>query len=100
MNDRPASTVDPKLLEILVCPMTKGALEYDSAKLARGEARLSDPRRHPDHAARGSAPSGLTDAHTSSVMAGLVPAIHVFVTLHEVGEARMKPGRMQSGETR
>ena len=23
------STVDPKLLEILVCPLTKGPLEYD-----------------------------------------------------------------------
>ncbi|HEU0147556.1 MAG TPA: Trm112 family protein, partial [Bradyrhizobium sp.] len=30
--DRPETTVDPKLLEILVCPMTKGALEYDAAK--------------------------------------------------------------------
>ena len=30
--DRPASGVDPKLLEILVCPVTKGPLEYDSAR--------------------------------------------------------------------
>jgi uncharacterized protein YbaR (Trm112 family) len=29
MNDK---TVDPKLLEILVCPLTKGALRYDAAK--------------------------------------------------------------------
>lgn len=26
----PSSAVDPKLLEILVCPVTKGPLEYDS----------------------------------------------------------------------
>ena len=25
------TTVDPKLLEILVCPVTKGPLEYDAA---------------------------------------------------------------------
>jgi len=27
--DRPASSVDRKLLELLVCPITKGPLEYD-----------------------------------------------------------------------
>ena len=27
--ERLEGTVDPKLLEILVCPMTKGPLEYD-----------------------------------------------------------------------
>ena len=27
--ERPAGNVDPKLLEILVCPITKGPLEYD-----------------------------------------------------------------------
>ena len=26
-----ANKVDPKLLEILVCPLTKGPLEYDAA---------------------------------------------------------------------
>ena len=30
--ERPENTVDPKLLEILVCPLTKGPLEFDSAK--------------------------------------------------------------------
>ena len=53
--ERLDSTVDPKLLEILVCPVTKGPLEFDcdaaGTDLALGEARLSDPRRHPDHAA-------------------------------------------------
>ena len=28
----PAGSVDPKLLEILVCPLTKGTLEYDAAE--------------------------------------------------------------------
>ena len=63
-TERPASSVDPKLLEILVCPLTKGTLEYDAreagADLARRQARLSDPRRHPDHAARRGAAAGLT----------------------------------------
>jgi hypothetical protein len=31
-SDRPAGDVDPKLLEILVCPLTKGPLEYDREK--------------------------------------------------------------------
>ena len=30
--ERPAGSVDPKLLEILVCPLTKGPLEYDAEK--------------------------------------------------------------------
>ena len=68
-SDRPASSVDPKLLEILVCPLTKSTLEYDAreagADLARRQARLSDPRRHPDHAARGGAPAGLISRHVS-----------------------------------
>ena len=61
-TERPASSIDPKLLEILVCPLTKATLEYDAeragADLARRQARLSDPRRHPDHAARGGAALG------------------------------------------
>ena len=37
--------VDPKLLEILVCPMTKAALTYDAAKqeLISKSARLAYP---------------------------------------------------------
>ncbi len=54
-RSRPASI--RKLLEILVCPLTKTTLEYDSrpsgADLALGPSRLSDPGRHSDHAARG-----------------------------------------------
>ena len=30
--DRPASSVDPKLLEILVCPLTRSTLIYDRDK--------------------------------------------------------------------
>ena len=39
--------IDPKLLEILVCPLTKATLEYDADKQElisqTGAARLSDP---------------------------------------------------------
>jgi len=39
--------VDPKLLEILVCPITKGALVYDKEKqeLVSKSARLAYPLR-------------------------------------------------------
>jgi len=39
--------VDPRLLEILVCPMTKGTLKYDAAKqeLVSVNARLAYPIR-------------------------------------------------------
>jgi len=39
--------VDPRLLEILVCPVTKGPLEYDAAKqeLISRAARLAYPIR-------------------------------------------------------
>jgi uncharacterized protein YbaR (Trm112 family) len=45
--ERPESTVDPKLLEILVCPVTKGALEFDSGKqeLISRSAKLAYPIR-------------------------------------------------------
>ena len=53
--ERLDGTVDPKLLEILVCPVTKGPLEFEfdpaGTDLALGQTRLPDPRRHPDHAA-------------------------------------------------
>jgi uncharacterized protein YbaR (Trm112 family) len=39
--------VDPKLLEILVCPLTKGSLEYDAEKqeLISRAAKLAYPIR-------------------------------------------------------
>lgn len=45
--DRPLHSVDPKLLEILVCPVTKGTLEYDAARqeLISRSAKLAYPIR-------------------------------------------------------
>jgi hypothetical protein len=54
MNDVPdtppaaaARAVDPKLLEILVCPLTKGPLRYDAARqeLISDKAGLAYPIR-------------------------------------------------------
>jgi uncharacterized protein YbaR (Trm112 family) len=45
--DHPERSVDRKLLELLVCPMTKGPLEFDAAKqelISRG-AKLAYPIR-------------------------------------------------------
>jgi uncharacterized protein len=43
MSDTPTPVpVDPRLLEILVCPLTKGPLEYDRARnelISRGARR-------------------------------------------------------------
>jgi uncharacterized protein YbaR (Trm112 family) len=46
-TDRPSSTIDPKLLEILVCPLTKSRLEYDASKqeLISRAAKLAYPIR-------------------------------------------------------
>jgi uncharacterized protein len=43
----PAVEVDPRLLEILVCPVTHGPLEYDRAKgeLVSRSAKLAYPIR-------------------------------------------------------
>jgi uncharacterized protein YbaR (Trm112 family) len=43
----PARVVDPKLLEILVCPVTKGPLRYDAAakELISERAGLAYPIR-------------------------------------------------------
>ena len=45
--ERLENTVDPKLLEILVCPLTKGPLEYDASKqeLISRSAKLAYPIR-------------------------------------------------------
>ncbi len=42
-----APQIDPKLLEILVCPLTKGPLRYDRAaqELISDQARLAFPIR-------------------------------------------------------
>jgi uncharacterized protein len=46
-SDRPAHSIDPKLLEILVCPLTKGPLEYDAEhqELISRKAKLAYPIR-------------------------------------------------------
>jgi uncharacterized protein len=46
-SDHAADTIDPKLLEILVCPLTKGPLEYDTAnqELISRSAKLAYPIR-------------------------------------------------------
>ena len=45
--ERPANSVDPKLLEILLCPLTKVSLEYDAEKqeLISRAAKLAYPIR-------------------------------------------------------
>jgi hypothetical protein len=47
MSTAETSSVDPKLLEILVCPVTKGPLEYDAEaqELISHQARLAYPIR-------------------------------------------------------
>lgn len=46
-NEKSAPRVDPKLLEILVCPLTKTPLEYDAAaqELISRAAGLAFPIR-------------------------------------------------------
>jgi len=45
--ERPENTVDPKLLEILVCPLTKAPLEFDvgTQELISRSAKLAYPIR-------------------------------------------------------
>ncbi len=47
MTEKKNQGVDPKLLEILVCPVTRGPLEYDSKEqeLISRQARLAYPIR-------------------------------------------------------
>ena len=46
-TEHPVGSVYPKLLEILVCPLTKTTLEYDAAKqeLISRKAKLAYPIR-------------------------------------------------------
>jgi uncharacterized protein YbaR (Trm112 family) len=43
----PSAPVDPRLLEVLVCPLTRGPLEYDREKeeLISRKAKLAYPIR-------------------------------------------------------
>jgi uncharacterized protein YbaR (Trm112 family) len=47
MSDQPPQAIDPKLLEILVCPLTKGPLRYDreAGELISEQAGLAYPIR-------------------------------------------------------
>ncbi len=47
MSDNPRSSIDPKLLEILVCPITHKTLEYDAVtqELISSAAKLAFPIR-------------------------------------------------------
>jgi uncharacterized protein YbaR (Trm112 family) len=47
ITTEPATRIDPKLLEILVCPLTKTTLEYDAARqeLISRAAKLAYPIR-------------------------------------------------------
>ena len=47
MTENPAPLLDPRLLEILVCPVTHGPLAYDAAagELISRSARLAYPIR-------------------------------------------------------
>ena len=46
-HENEITSVDPKLLEILVCPLTKGPLDYDeeAQELISLQARLAYPIR-------------------------------------------------------
>jgi len=47
LNPATATEIDPKLLEILVCPLTKGTLRYDRERqeLISDKAQLAYPIR-------------------------------------------------------
>ncbi|PWW00603.1 hypothetical protein DFR52_103811 [Hoeflea marina] len=47
MTDRQSGAIDPKLLELLVCPLTHGNLTYDreAGELVSERARLAFPVR-------------------------------------------------------
>ncbi len=47
MSDKPATPIDRKLLDILVCPLTKGPLRYDAQaqELISDRAGLAYPIR-------------------------------------------------------
>lgn len=47
VSPRAGNEIDPKLLELLVCPVTKGPLDYDRAaqELVSRAARLAYPIR-------------------------------------------------------
>ncbi|WP_369058067.1 Trm112 family protein [Caulobacter sp. 73W] len=45
--DTPAADIDPRLLEVLVCPVSRGPLDYDrkAGELVSRQAKLAYPIR-------------------------------------------------------
>ncbi|MDG2521556.1 Trm112 family protein [Caulobacter segnis] len=45
--DTPAAEIDPRLLEVLVCPVSRGPLDYDrkAGELVSRQAKLAYPIR-------------------------------------------------------
>lgn len=64
--------VDPKLLEILVCPQTKGPLRYDrdKAELVSEKALLAFPIRDGIPIMLIDEARALTDAETAAIKSG------------------------------
>jgi uncharacterized protein YbaR (Trm112 family) len=63
-RSNPGSRIDPRLLEILVCPLTKGTLVYDEARqeLLSRKAALAYPIRNGVPLLTAEAARPLTDA--------------------------------------
>jgi uncharacterized protein YbaR (Trm112 family) len=70
-----ASDVDPKLLEILVCPLTKGPLRYDRAaqELISDQAGLAYPIRDGIPIMLVDEARALSDAERAAAKAGAAP---------------------------
>lgn len=63
-RSNPGSRIDPRLLEVLVCPLTKGTLVYDEARqeLLSRKAALAYPIRNGVPLLTAEAARPLTDA--------------------------------------
>ena len=99
-TERPAGSIDPKLLEILVCPLTKSTLEYDAEKqeLISRAAKLAYPIRDgipimlPEEARQAGLSVGRnrSDRHRPALVPGVHPSGSAQCTRSVDG--RDKPG--------